>query len=69
MPVDRNLGSRCKYSDRCPLFQGIGIPERMTRSIWRNVFCYRGAKGWNNCQQFLLFEKEENAGESQVSIN
>jgi hypothetical protein len=58
MPIDRNLGKRCRYTDTCPLFRGIGIPENMTRPIWRNVFCYRGIKGWANCSQFIAFEEE-----------
>ena len=57
MPIDRNMGRRCKYADSCPLFAGIGIPENMTQTLWRNVFCYRGIKGWSNCQKYLEFEE------------
>jgi hypothetical protein len=58
MPIDRNLGKRCRYADTCPLFDGIGIPENRTQQIWRNVFCYRGTKGWNNCAKYKSFEDE-----------
>jgi hypothetical protein len=58
MPFDRNLGKRCRYATTCPLYQGDGIPENMTRTLWRNVFCYRGIKGWSNCEKYQEFEKE-----------
>ncbi len=58
MLSDWNLGKRCRYADSCQLYQGNGIPENMTRSLWRNVFCNRGVKGWSNCKQYISFEKE-----------
>lgn len=58
MPLERQLGKRCKYADSCTLFQGKGLPENMTRTLWRNVFCYRGMKGWTNCETYHTFEKE-----------
>jgi len=58
MPIERSLGKKCKYADACPLFHGVGIPDDMTQPIYRNVFCYRGAKGWSNCRQYESFEKE-----------
>jgi hypothetical protein len=58
MPVGRNLGKRCKYADNCSLFKGIRIPENMTKSVWRNVFCNRGEKGWANCTEYEQFEKD-----------
>ena len=61
MPLDRNLGKRCKYTESCPLYQGKGIPENMTRTLWRNVFCYRGIKGWSNCDTYHEFEKEHSS--------
>ena len=63
MPIDRNLGKRCKYAKTCPLFEGIGIPENMNQSIWRNVYCYRGEKGWSNCAQYQAFEREAESPE------
>lgn len=59
MPIDRNLGKKCKYADTCDLYHGKGIPEDQSLSVWRNVFCYRGEKGWFNCWQYLIFEKEK----------
>ena len=61
MPVGRNLGKRCKYAGNCTLYKGIGIPENMTKSVWRNVFCYRGEKGWANCTEYKVFEKASSA--------
>jgi hypothetical protein len=59
MPVNKFLGKRCKYAETCPLYQGTGLPENMTRTIWRNVFCYRGEKGWSNCEKYRLYEEEK----------
>jgi hypothetical protein len=61
MAFDRNLGKRCKYADSCSLYQGKGLPENMTRTLWRNVFCYRGTKGWSNCDKYHEFEKEHSS--------
>lgn len=61
MPVDRNLGKRCKYAETCPMFKGHGLPEKMTKSIWRNVFCYRGIKGWSNCEKYHVYEEEHSS--------
>jgi len=58
MPVGRNLGRKCKYTDQCPLYDGTGVPENMTRTLWRNVYCYRGVKGWHNCKKYHEFELE-----------
>ena len=58
MPYDRTLRKRCRYADDCDLFKGNGIPQHMTLSLWRNVFCNRGIKGWSNCDTFQLYEKE-----------
>ena len=58
MPIDRNLGTTCKYTADCKFYQGIGIPDNMKRSIWRNVYCYRGSKGWRNCLQYKEFENQ-----------
>jgi hypothetical protein len=59
MTIDRKLGKRCKYATTCPLFHGIGIPENMTQPLWRNVFCYRGIKGWTNCEKFKALEEAQ----------
>jgi len=56
MPIERNLGKRCRYAQTCSFFNGMGLPENTEQSLWRNVFCYRGVKGWSNCKQYLNFE-------------
>jgi hypothetical protein len=59
MLIYSNLGRKCPYADRCDAYQGRGIPEDQSLSVWRNVFCNRGEKGWSNCRQYLIFEKEQ----------
>jgi len=55
---EQNLGNKCKYAGECPIFQGIEVPHNMDLTIWRNVFCYRGMKGWVNCTRFRSLEKD-----------
>ncbi len=53
-----NLGSRCKFANECTLFKG----EEKTKvelSIFRNVFCNRGQKGWKNCDRYKQFEARQ----------
>ena len=61
MPIERKLGRKCKYTETCSKYHGNGIPENMTLTIWRNVFCNRGEKGWSNCEEYLKREKEKTA--------
>ena len=49
-----NLGNRCQFAGECPIFQG----EEKTKidlSLFRNVFCNRGYKGWKNCEKYHEF--------------
>lgn len=55
MAVDKNLSKMCKYTSQCPQYNGEGIPENMSVTLWRNVFCYRGQKGWAGCAKFMEF--------------
>lgn len=61
MSLDGNLGKRCRYAETCPLYHGIGLSENMTRTLWRNVFCYRGIKGWSNCEKYHVFEDKNSS--------
>ena len=63
---EQNLGNKCKYAGNCPIFQGIEAPRNMSLTIWRNVFCYRGIKGWMNCPRFRLLEQKEHGPESHT---
>jgi len=54
---EQNLGKKCRYSSKCPVYQGIEEPRNMDLTIWRNVFCYRGMKGWSNCHRFHAYEQ------------
>ncbi len=54
-----NLGSRCQFAGECPIFQGEE-ETKIELSIFRNVFCNRGHKGWKNCDRYNeLITKEE----------
>ncbi|GAF05280.1 hypothetical protein JCM21142_94007 [Saccharicrinis fermentans DSM 9555 = JCM 21142] len=46
----------CKYTKTCPVFKGEVAINGTPLSIYRNVFCRRGDKGWNNCEQYLEFK-------------
>ncbi len=49
------MGKKCRFTDRCPYYQGREIMGDMDLTIMRNVFCYRGRKGWQNCPQYQEF--------------
>jgi hypothetical protein len=53
---DKNLGKRCAYADNCPIYNGKTETKKMPLYIYRNVFCNRGIKGWNNCEQYRKYE-------------
>ena len=51
------LGKRCPYAGECDIFQNKKErrPE-LSLTIYRNVFCNRGNKGWVNCEHYHNFE-------------
>jgi hypothetical protein len=55
----QNLGKKCRYSRDCPIFNGKELPPESDLTIWRNVFCYRGARGWVNCKKYQLYENQK----------
>jgi len=51
------LGKRCPFAKTYDIFQNkksnkIGLEL----SIYRNVFCNRGEKGWKNCELYPSFK-------------
>lgn len=52
----KNLGNRCQYADICPVFKGEEKVSETPLSIYRNVFCNRGVKGWKNCKKYDEYE-------------
>ncbi len=54
-----NLGKLCKHSKRCSVYQDNNSEINKPVFLIRNVFCNRGAKGWNNCFRFLNYERGE----------
>ncbi len=48
----------CKHKDVCPIFQGKTDVKEKQLTVYKNVFCNRGYRGWRNCNQFLIFENQ-----------
>jgi hypothetical protein len=48
----------CQYAKTCPVYQGEEETKGVTLTIYKNVFCNRGFKGWNNCKHFLDQKKQ-----------
>ncbi len=46
----------CQYAKKCPVFKGEAAISGTPLTIYKNVFCNRGPKGWNNCEQYLEFK-------------
>jgi len=47
----------CPYIKECPVFQGkVATNNGTPLTIYKNVFCNRGLKGWNNCEQYLEYK-------------
>ncbi len=42
----------CPYTKSCPVYKGSGDTGGVPLVIYRNVFCLRGLKGWNNCKEY-----------------
>ncbi len=49
----------CQYTKTCPIYQGTQEIKISNLTIHKNVFCKRGFKGWNNCEQYSVFRKLE----------
>ena len=49
----------CQYTKSCPVYQGKKEISTASLTIHKNVFCIRGSRGWNNCEQFLENKKHE----------
>jgi hypothetical protein len=69
--VDKNLGQRCKYAKECSVYLGDKKIRDIDLTIYRNVFCNNGIKGWNNCEVYkevnLLWETNKNGTEKMTS--
>lgn len=53
------LKNLCQYRKTCPIYNGEKEINGDSLVIYKNVFCHRGFKGWNNCEQFLDYKKHE----------
>ncbi len=43
----------CPFAAQCEIFQGKTTDLQLPLKIYQNVFCRRGAKGWNNCSLYI----------------
>ncbi|PTN05944.1 hypothetical protein [Mangrovibacterium marinum] len=64
--AERKLGQRCPHANQCPVFAGKHKTPGLPLFLYRNVFCHRGQKGWDNCQQYKEFEIPENQKPNSV---
>lgn len=48
----------CQYIKTCPIYQGMEDLNGTPLVIYKNVFCNRGYKGWNNCERYLKLKNE-----------
>ena len=59
------LGKRCPYARECEIFQDKEENNKgLSLTIYRNVFCNRGEKGWKNCEAYQNFETINKASET-----
>lgn len=58
-----HIKNRCKYNKTCDIYQGKES-IKMDLQIYRNVFCNRGAKGWNNCERYVALKNNEKTQET-----
>jgi hypothetical protein len=49
----------CKYAKDCPVYLGKIYTSVAPLPIYKNVFCNRGFKGWNNCEQFMEYKMND----------
>lgn len=47
-----SLGNRCQFAGDCEIYKGNIKISETPLSIFRNVFCNRGMKGWKNCEKY-----------------
>lgn len=55
--------SLCQYAKSCSFYQGEEDTNGIPLTLYRNIFCRRGFKGWKGCGKYLenkLLEKKYN---------
>lgn len=50
--------NNCQHTKICPIYQGTKEVKTLDLNIYKNVFCNRGLKGWNNCEQYTAYNTE-----------
>jgi len=46
----------CPYIKECPIYKEEVPTSGAPLTIYKNVFCHRGLKGWSNCEQYLNYK-------------
>lgn len=46
----------CKYSERCPIYNGILRSRKMTIQAYMDSFCNAGEENWSKCKRFQIAE-------------
>ncbi len=46
--------NKCKYAEQCNIYLGKTEVTGNKLTIYKNVFCHRGERGWQNCKEYLI---------------
>jgi hypothetical protein len=46
----------CQYIKTCTIYMGKEETISTPLTVYKNVFCKRGLKGWNNCKKYLEYQ-------------
>jgi len=49
----------CKYYKECLVYQGEVSTNGIPLTIYKNVFCNRGYKGWRNYEKYIDYKKQD----------
>lgn len=58
--------NQCKYVKTCSVYLGEEKVNETPLDVYKNVFCNRGFKGWNNCKHFIKYDSEEQVKEDNT---
>lgn len=50
-----NLGVRCKFASKCPVYRGNNNNIKIPHFLYKNIYCNRGIKGWSYCYTYNDF--------------
>lgn len=50
--------SKCKHTSNCSIYSGQES-AKLDIMLHRNIFCYRGIKGWSDCERYNQLQKTQ----------